>query len=386
MAVNQLIAPHDYFFDKECHVNRDTLHPLTLESRELSNFNYRRNRRGYIYETYEVVHTTQEGLPYAHFWRPGDSSTDVVLIMNPFGTPIKPRHSAEAMAAYIEDREAAEVPEGVEPNDANKLLQGRFLYDTLKLAGLTDPEGNHLPVLVITAPSLDHTSPLDKKGRQAVIKGDFSPFARRALEIVRRAGYQRIYAAGYSLGTIAASAVRLAGKEGIDVLAGCYVGDAPNFKTRRPRKPLPLRILFPYALDSFGLDYQGPWIADGPEPRLDIARNGESYNAVGHWFGNGNFLVNRAIGIGLSIKQLPDTLDYMKRHKIPTTISWSESRLMRGFESFINQDVSAEQLAHDGLLRLFCARKAPHISGENQVFLTDVMLRSIIFARECQTA
>ncbi len=381
MSIKNL-SPHNYYFDRSCHVDPDSLLPVTVESLELTNRSYRTDRAGYILETYGAVHRTEEGLPYGHYRRRGDSQTDVVLSINPFGTPIAPRHSAEEMAAYVEDREATEVPEGVEPNDANKLLQGRFFHDTLKVAEATDEVGEYIPVIYVGEPSLDHTSPLNKNERGLVAQGDFTPFAARTLDIVRRHGYSRIYAAGYSMGTIAASAVRLAGEKGIDVLAGCYVGDAPHFKDRHPRQPFPFALLLPYMFDSVGSGYKGDWIADGPEPRLDIARNGEGYNAFGHWFGNGNLKANLAIGKGLSRAGLPATLAYMSQNKIPTTISWSESKLMKGFEDFIYQDPSADQLAVDGLIKLFCARKAPHISGENQVFLTDVMLRSILFAQE----
>jgi hypothetical protein len=381
MAMPELLpTPHDYRFDEACHVDFDTLHPFTLDSLYLTNQLYASNRGAYIASVYSAVHRTEEGLPYAHYHKPGDSKTDAWLILNPFGTPIAPRHEAAEMIENVVDRTLTKTPDNVQPNDANKLLQGQFLYETAELAGITDIEGRTVSGIVVSSPSLDHKSPLNKDERKAVARGDFGPFAIRALDIVRSLGYGRIYAAGYSMGSIAGSAVRLAGTRSIDVLAGCYIGDAPNFKKRRPRNPLPLGILYPYMFDSIGSKYKGDWISDGPDPRTDIARNGEGYDAIGHWFRNGNFKVNISIGKGLSRDGLTDTLDYMHRHDIPTTLSWSESKLMRGFEDYLNDSVPAQLLAANGILKTFRAVDAPHISGENQVFLTDVMLRSLLFA------
>src|SRR5437016_1628580 len=132
-----------------------------------------------------------------------------------------------------------------------------FFYDTMRQAGLTDESGKSLPLIVIASPSLDHHSTLNRNERKSVSQGDFSPLAYRALEVVHNSGYNRIHAAGYSLGTIAARVVQLAGRQDIDVLSGNYVGDAPHFKQRHPVTPLPLGILKPYMLDSRGTPYEG---------------------------------------------------------------------------------------------------------------------------------
>lgn len=375
---------HDYYFMEDCRVKTECLLPETIESLEKTNAEYSSDRAFYIRETYDSIQHTQEGLPFAYFRKDGDSQTDAVLIINPFGTPIAPRHSVEMMAEYVSDRKAEKKPESIEPNDANKLLQARFLKDSMDRLGFTDSEGRYLPLVVMSSPSKDHKSPLSKNERQIVATGDFSPFAKRALETVTSLGYGRIYAAGYSMGSIAANVVGSAEAHNVDILAGCYIGDAPNFKDRFIKRPVPLSLLLPFMFDSVGSPYKGDWINDGPEPRIDIARNGESYDAIGHWFGNGNLAVNLATGIGLSRNRLKDTLKFMNNKNIPTAISWSESRLMKGFYDFVKGEQAAVCLAAKGLLNLSRARQAPHISGENQVFLTDVMLRAMKFAQTNQ--
>jgi hypothetical protein len=379
--MSNTLTPHDYIFDKQCHVDLQALDSDTIESRERTNAAYLKDRGAYLRSTYAALRQTIDCQPLALFCGADDSPTDLLLAFNPFGTPIAPDHSVEDMVDYVNDRGAKKTPKNIEPNDINKLLQARFLYDTLDVAGITDDEGRRLPVAYFSAPSMDHTSPITAKERRKIARGDLSPMAARPLEYVRNLGFNRLYVAGYSLGAIAAGAVRLAGDRDMEVLAGCFVGDAPNFKNRYPRRPLPFGAMVPYMADSLFYGYEGDWINDAPEPRRDIARNGESYDALGHWFTNGNFKVNLAIGQALSRKKLPETLVYMSDNHIPTAISWSESRLMKGFEEFINNEPSAEQLAMDGLLALYCARRAPHLSGENPLFLTDVMLRSVKFAR-----
>jgi hypothetical protein len=290
------------------------------------------------------------------------------------------------MTRYVSGDASKELRKNVEPNDANKLLQARFLYDTLQAAGVTDEKGKYIPLIVMSSPSLDHRSRLSHRERKAVSRGDFAPFATRALETVRRNGYNRIHAAGYSMGTIAARAVELAGSKDLDVLSGSYVGDAPHFKNRHPRHPLPLGILLPYMTDSAGTPYAGNWAtANGLQPRKEGAEQGESYSPM-HMFGNHNQLVNLAIGKGLSRNGFSAALAYMNNQSIPTTVSWSESKLMRGFESYITSQPDALELAGNGLLKLFRAKDAPHISGENPVFLTDVMVRSLLFAQEVRSA
>lgn len=370
----------DYSFDLNCKVDEDALLGVTRTSLQATNRYYAINPRRYFEETYAATHRNSD-VAYAHFWQPGDSTTDTVLVINPFGTPIYPRHTADQMARRITGDLGTEETKKVEPNDANKLLQGRFFYDTMRRAGITDTSGRSLPLTVISSPSLDHHSTLDRSERKQVAGGDFTPFAKRALDVVRHYNYNRIHAAGYSLGTIAASAVELAGERDIDVLSGNYVGDAPHFRQRHPIRPLPLGILRPYMFDSLGTPYKGNWAsANGLLPRADGVNSGESYS-LGHWAGNGNALVNLAIAKGLSVDGLSKVLGYMNTHRIPTTISWSESKLMQGFEDYITAQPDAKELAANGLLKLFRAKNAPHISGENPVFLTDVMVRSLLFAQ-----
>jgi hypothetical protein len=256
----------------------------------------------------------------------------------------------------------------------------------MRLAGVRDEAGDTMPIVVIASPSLDHRNTLTHQERKTVAHGDFEPFARRGLEITRKLGYNRIHAAGYSLGTIAARAVEIAGQHDIDVLSGNYVGDAPHFRDRHPRQPLPVGILRPYMLDSVGMGYENKWVsANGLLPRKEPADRGESYS-LGNWFANGNALVNLAIAKGLSLDGFSHTLQYMKQQRIPTTVSWSESKLMKGFEDYLVVQPDAGELAKNGLLRLFCARKAPHLSGENPVFLTDVMVRSMLFAQSARSS
>jgi hypothetical protein len=88
-----------------------------------------------------------------------------------------------------------------------------------------------------------------------------------------------------------------------------------------------------------------------------------------------------AIARGLSRDGFSDALNYMNKNRIPTSVSWSESKLMKGFETYINTQPDALELAGRGLLQLFRAKNAPHISGENPVYLTDVMVRSLLFAQ-----
>jgi hypothetical protein len=370
----------DYTFSEDCRVDDTKLLTVTRESLDATNGYYRANKGRYFAETYGAVGRSRD-LAYAHFWQPGDSTVETVLVINPFGTPIAPRHAATAMTRLVNGDLSPAEAKAVEPNDANKLLQARFFYDTMRQAQLTDESGKSLPLIVISSPSLDHHSTLSRSERKDVSRGDFTPFAYRALEVVHNSGYNRIHAAGYSLGTIAARAVQLAGRQDIDVLSGNYVGDAPHFKQRRPIRPLPLGILKPYMLDSMGTPYEGNWAtANGLQPRKDGAERGESYS-LRHWFGNGNQWVNLAIARGLSRDGFSDALNYMNKNRIPTSVSWSESKLMKGFETYINTQPDALELAGRGLLQLFRAKNAPHISGENPVYLTDVMVRSLLFAQ-----
>jgi hypothetical protein len=376
---------YEYHFSSEARVADDNLLDATRYSLDATNGHYRANRRRYFGEAYSAIHRESE-IPHAHFWQSGDSTDDVVLIINPFGTPIVPPHTAQDMAEYIASPKDSKKKYAANPNDANKLLQAKFLYDSMPFAEIKDGIGKNMPVIVVSSPSLDHRTTLDRRERHAISSGDFSPMANRALDIAMLYNYNRIHAAGYSLCTIAARAVELAGGKDFDVLSGNYVGDAPNFKSRRPVQPLPLGILLPYMFDAGTKKFENNWAAaNGLLPRKEGQERGESYS-LRHWFGNGNALANLAIAKGLSRNRFSETLDYMTTHGIPTAVSWSDSRLMRGFSEYIEGQPSAVELAGRGLLKLFRAKEAPHISGENPVFLTDVMLRSLKFAQAVRTA
>ena len=151
------------------------------------------------------------GLNYAWFKDDGSSSTDAVVIFNPFGNGL-----SDSM-----------------------LLRGYFTQLAAQEEGVTDEAGNSLSVFVLSAPTFDSEPRLSQDDISAVCAGDLGPVAREMLKSVVSKDIGRVCLNGFSLGADIALAAGMVAPEGNLDVAGLSIGD-PAGVTDRNRFSLAL--------------------------------------------------------------------------------------------------------------------------------------------------
>jgi hypothetical protein len=141
---------------------------------------------------------------YGEWNNPNDSPTEVVVMFSTYATTI----------------------------DDNMALRGKFTYEALQAAGITDEKERPLPLLFLGAPAGDGRYNLNKQQRKQVAAGDLAPAAANQLELVRRKGFGTVAMLGFSQGgSMAAAGARIAHSKELDVSA-IGAASVPNIVER----------------------------------------------------------------------------------------------------------------------------------------------------------
>lgn len=148
---------------------------------------------------------TETGIRYALIGESGDSKESAVVHFNPFGNDMTD----------------------------NMLLRASFLQKSFKKLGITDENGDSLPVLSLSAPSDLSTIKLDESQHETLKNGVIGPVTKEYLKVVKSLKIGRMAVIGFSFGaSLATSSARLSQFQDLDV-THLVAGEPPNVVNRK---------------------------------------------------------------------------------------------------------------------------------------------------------
>lgn len=367
---------HCYDVSPECRVDQSHLLESTRQALEHYDEAYVSNRYFYFTQLEGRIRT-HDGVPYAFIKDRGDSSEEVVVFHNPWATPITPDQPAETACAYVE----SDDPRGKKPFDSNrwnKLIFADFVHKVIRNAGITDSSGNYLPVVAIASPSLGRRGISKKWGGAKIAEDPMYGLAETTLDVVERHDFGKLHMAGVSLGAAVIGHVLLSNALRNFEVQSATLCEYPSLQKRNL-----VDYAKRYVFDTKGLDIDGDWTDEGPLPRAEIAQNGESYD-IRNVIGNRNCYLNLKLAASLRRNSFDSLKGALLNHRVPTTLEYgTKSKISQGFDAQLAADPDLHLLDGVGLLQVIEAyNNAPHAHTENSVLVSDVVSRSLQFARE----
>ncbi len=379
-----------YHFDEHKALSRASMPSEVGVVLEREDAAYEADKAAYLQGLLDSVKepVTPGGPKYAVIEEP-DSSKDTAMVFTlPFCNPLQPDYTSGGAAAY-----ALKVgnKKGFDSNTVNNLIKHGLVFDVLKALGVRDREGKAIPVVIISADSVDYAPSLDRKQKKALRKdGDLSVYADNAEAILEYEGFGKVHVGGYSQGASVGHAM-LARSKNLDVVSAT-LAEMTSYKDRG-RGELAKNYLLdkPAPPNNSGIKSDGKWTESGPKSRRELEEinnramvtMAQTIVAKGAW--------RTALALRHGTMQ-PDLIKAVKlRGVFPLALGWNgtssitydiEDKLIR-----TRPNEALDPFRHAKMLRLAKAigheaAGAPHLAGESPLYYALLMGQSVAWATQ----
>lgn len=308
-------------------VDPSTVSGDVLAAREMFDELYRSSPSIFFQRLSEYQHReSQHNQPYLLIREEDDSDTHVLLTQPPFGTNtlIRPGN----------------------PNSYNTAVKNSLLNFVLRYRGMTDPEGRPLSTLVLGRDDRDYSMRFSPAEYAAVYRGDFTPYAKRVLDVAGRLGYEAAYYYCYSASTATGgAALRAAGVKTLDI-EGFVAAEPVNF-FKQPVRRFITKYVGNYAKGRRPAEVSGHWWNDGLQVMLDLQAEYGDGSYLGNFIRFGTLPAVR----GMAQANLSGNLKgYLSQGK-PAVLAYGErSGLANQVKEIVVEDDELSAFAKAGLL------------------------------------
>lgn len=254
----------------------------------------------------------------------------------------------------------------------NMMLRGEFIRMAAEKSGITDENGDSLPLMILASPALGSRVKMNSEEWMDTARGNLEVVSKKMLESIRELEVGKVALLGFSQGTeTATGASSVAYEMGVDV-SGLSVGDPVSAK-----KKLMLKMLSQFAAQGKNLE---PTVQEaGVEPFMKAQGFGEHGSVSSMIKGNMQILLSMAkpssiaIGAGMSrggfdnrlAKALESNGDML------TTVAYGESPLTE------NDDLEEILGSHTDRVQAIRVEGANHTWGDNAGLLAKLYLRAL---------
>lgn len=311
-----------------------------------------------------------EGLPFVHRRNGGDSTEEAFVFHSEFGGPVTPANGPDETARFASDKDSKR-PDTLDSNRWAKLILVDLIYRGLDQAGVRDQNGDNIPVIGLSAPSLDF-HPI--KAADSI-----RALANSGLFLCDAQGYGRLHVGGASLGGAVTGDMVIEGVKQFDI-AGWLSSENPSYQRRGF-----IDFVRAFVRDEAGLELSGSREDNGPQARTDIARtdadgNGEGFDAA-NYYGNGNARVQINLINGMRRDRTSGVLEVCRRRVIPVTAEFGEgSKMTLGILDYLHNNGDVNRLNLMGLYQELIARgeSATHAHTQILPLMADIAVRSAL--------